>query len=186
MTRIAFGLLSLLLVAATATPARADVDAPPPVASRPADPPDTFSRWYGWQTLLADAAGIAAVAGCATLVHDQGMVCVAPFALASPAVHVAHGHPLRGALSFAMNLGLPLAGGAIGAAAADCHNDEFLCGLSEIGLGIIVGVVAAATVDAMIAFDDEAPAPAPQRSLPVLPTVSLSSGGAGLGFAGRF
>jgi hypothetical protein len=192
MTRLTFCLaLPLLLVTTAATPARAhEVDQETPVAPLIATQPDPIETWYGWQTLLADGAGIAALAGCATLLENKAgqPFCVAPFLLAGPAVHLAHDRPARAVISFALNAALPITGALIGAATADCGKDQFLCGLSETGLGLMVGLVAAMTIDAVISFDSEAapPRPVARRAPTLLPTVALTSGGAGLGLAGRF
>ena len=189
MTRFVLRLaLPVLLVAAVVAPARAD-EAPAPITPLVTTEADPFARWYGWQTLLADAAGIGASIGCAQMLAntDGELACVTPFLLASPAVHMAHGNPGRSAISFAVNLVLPVGGAAIGAAMADCGKDEFLCGLSETGLGLLVGLTAAMTVYAVIAFEDaEAPRRTAARQPALLPTVALTSGGAGVGLAGRF
>ncbi len=189
MPRFGFRLaLPLLLIAAAVKPALADEEEPvaPLIATQPA-PAQT---WYGWQTLLADGAGIAGFAGCVNLLDnsDAEGICVVPFLLAAPAVHIAHGNPGRAGISFLLNGGLPIAGALIGAAAADCGNGDFLCGLGEAAVGLLIGVGVAATIDAAISFDSEAAPPraVARRAPTLLPTVSLTSGSAGLGLAGRF
>jgi len=146
--------------------------------------------WYGWQTLLADGAGLSAAVACAALFenHDSGALCYLPFLGASAVVHVAHHNPGRAALSFAMMTLLPIVGGAIGNATADCGKDTFLCGLGETIVGAGVGLATAMTLDAAFAFStEETPRPIAHRGPSFMPTLAVNpSGGAGVGLAGRF
>ena len=96
-----------------------------------------------------------------------------------------HGNPGRGLLSFGMNLGLPLAGGAIGAALSDCGRND-LCSSSSMVYGALAGLLVAMTVDAAIAFEDEAPRHPPRRLSWLQPTVSITPQGGGVGLGGRF
>lgn len=70
--------------------------------------------------------------------------------LGGPIVHTAHGHWGLGLASLALRVALPVAGAAIGGAAADCTKDEWLCGLGEAVLGYTIGTAAAITIDAAV------------------------------------
>jgi hypothetical protein len=94
-----------------------------------------------------------------------------------------------------MRVGLPLAGGLIGAAIANCppHDPNHsldLCGVGQTALGMASGMVAAMAIDSIWAYDDVAPTPAPnpapRPSWSVTPTVKVGDTSAGLGLAGRF
>jgi hypothetical protein len=182
MTRLA---LSLLVIATVAKPARADESAP--VSPLVTTAPDPFARWYGWQTMIADVAGIAASVGCVKLADSDSVTpaCFTFFVAASPGVHFAHGNPGRGLLSFGLNLGLPLAGGALGAALSSCRGDD-LCGSAAVVYGGLAGLLVAMTIDAAMAFDDEAPRQPPRRLSWLQPTVSITPQGGGVGLGGRF
>jgi hypothetical protein len=142
--------------------------------------------WYGWQTLLADGAGLAAFAGCVSLMGpgDPELLCLIPFLGASPAVHVAHDNPGRALLSLALNTTLPFAGGAIGAAVADCSKDQFLCGLSEIGLGVLAGLATAVVIDTALAYEEVKPRRLARRSF--MPTLAATPRGGAVGLVGQF
>jgi hypothetical protein len=134
-------------------------------------------RWYGYQTLLADAAAFGVlVAGAATNDRSTGqdiaVASVTAYWLGGPIVHLAHD---RGETSFAslgLRLGAPVVGGLIGtglaALAPDDDGDEYVVG---IGLGVLAGVTGAVALDAsLLAWepDDEAAAPSASGWHPAL------------------
>jgi len=117
------------------------------------------------------------------------------YPLVGPVIHLRHQRYGRALGSLAMRVGLPILGGAIGAGTADCSQDRFLCGLSEMGMGMVVGGVVASALDTSLlsgparAADEEA-APRPVRSAPptatFAPTVAATSNLAYVGMSGRF
>ena len=96
-----------------------------------------------------------------------------------------------------MRVTLPIWGGAIGVSTAHCPPDGFLCGLSEMGMGMVVGGVVASAIDtaflsgpAGTGTADEEAAPRPARPAPptatFAPTVAATSNRAYVGVSGRF
>ena len=198
MTRFALRLaLPLLLVAAAMKPARADViDGEDPVSVVPLTPAPPARIWYGWQVLATDGA-LAAVTAAA-LAGDQedlGEIALLGLLVSGPIVHGVHGKGTRALASLGLRIGLPLAGGLIGLAIADCPPRDpnaflDLCGVGETALGALGGMAAAITIDSIWAYEDAAvtpsPTPAPRPSWSVTPTVKVSETSAGIGLAGRF
>jgi hypothetical protein len=171
-------------------------------APRDADRPQeaTGRRWYGGSVLLANAAGLGLTGGC--LAWDESLACVAPFLAAGSAVHVAHGNYGRAALSLAAHIALPSLGAILGNdATRSCDSSTShldggtittsTCGGSMTGVttGAWIGIVAAAVLDAALAYDD-APAhrreTAVRRPPPVLPAVAVGKNDATFGLQGRF
>lgn len=153
---------------------------------------------YHFQILAADAAafglffgGVLAQGpdGRDTFASDSMMAAGAlSFPLGAPIVHLVHGQGWRAAGSLALRLGVPLLGGAIGAGTATCTEHDFLCGLPETGIGILVGSVVAAFVDGAFlarAPDGEEP-PAPRGLASLSPRLTASHTGAVLGLGGNF
>jgi hypothetical protein len=200
MDRFALRLaLPLLLVAAATAPARADEAGPDrglPIVPLAATPPARV--WYGWQVLAADGAMLGLTAGCLATDSIDEDVCMLPlvgYLVTGPIVHGRHSGGKRLMASLALRAGLPILGALIGAASANCpprDENEFLdlCGLSEMGLGVTIGMGVAVAIDGLWAFEDAAPTqplPAPSRaSWSVTPTVRVSDNSAGFGLAGRF
>jgi hypothetical protein len=65
-------------------------------------------------------------------------------------VHAAHGNWGLGLASFGLRVGLPVVGILIGASTVTCHPSEFLCGVGEIAMGLMIGEAAAITLDAAV------------------------------------
>src|SRR5262245_43728461 len=100
MTRIGrttTGFVLAALVALASSAARADDFVPAPLPDAPSDAPAPARRWYGWQTVAADAASVAAFAACVELTSSGA--CLLTYPAAGPAVHLAHGRPLPALLS---------------------------------------------------------------------------------------
>jgi hypothetical protein len=192
-----FGLrlaLPLLLVAAVMNPAHADEGrtspALPIVPLTAAPAPEV---WYGWQVLVADAAALGLTVGCFATDSIDEDDCVIPlvgYIAAGPIVHATHAGAGRALASVGMRLVLPLVGGVIGLSTADCTPNSFLCGLSEMGLGMMAGTAAAVLIDSIWAFEDAGGAsssPRPRRDFASLtPTMKLSGQSTTFGLAGRF
>ena len=116
-------------------------------------PPIAERRWYGWQTLLADATAIGVgVAGANQNSLTLGLGGLGLGLLATPTIHAAHGHWARAGASLGMRAAVPLfgyatlqAGGGLGAAGG------------AIAL-TAAGAIAAALVDAaVLAYDKVEP-----------------------------
>jgi hypothetical protein len=100
-----------------------------------APPPSLLSRWYGWQTLLVDAASLTVGAGGHALGVDGEFLStatatagVAGYVLAAPTIHWLHGQRERAGWSLGLRLVLPMA--AVGVAAivgASAHSSSEHC-----------------------------------------------------------
>jgi hypothetical protein len=190
---IRFALPIALLLAATTARAQSE---PAPTGS------------YRWQATATDAAAVtAAVAGFALEGKDRALgnvpsnammtIGISGYFLGAPIVHVANKHYGRAAVSLALRVGLPILGGAIGARSADCTADQFLCGLEEMGKGMMIGGAAAVVVDNLLLYalpgDDAAAEPAPvaarprsEAGLSLTPRLAAGPNAAMLGVGGQF
>jgi hypothetical protein len=130
----------LFLALLVPAPARADAPEPPPRV------------WYGWQTLIADAAAIGL--GAAT---RSWPVFGSAYLAGGPLVHAAHGNFAVAAGSFALRLIAPLAFGGAGAAidssaTGSCLTNGQPCfrGIGGLVIGAAIGYAVAVTVDALV------------------------------------
>jgi hypothetical protein len=169
-----------------------------PVDHEPEARPDR--HWYGWQVLGADMLAAGATVGCVKL--DGGLPCALPFALGGSFVHAAHGNYGRAALSLAARVALPSLGMLVGGAAtkkmepcdaptgANGGTSMFVdCPItygSGTGVGALVGIVAAAAIDAALAYEDAPPPRVARRPPAVLPTMAVGQTDAVVGLQGRF
>ncbi len=176
--------------------------AAPTTAPLPAPVPQTTPRrsWYGWQIILADLATV----GCLAATGSEG--CLAGYALGAPVIHGANGNLGRAGLSLALRVVLPVVGAGIGAAAANCSEPLprmttmldggtittwSLCGLSEIGLGLMVGAAAAIVVDGFVAFLQAPAAVDPETAKPaarisIVPRVAVGQNNVAMGVSATF
>jgi hypothetical protein len=145
------------------------------------------TQWYGWQTLLSDAAAVTLMAA---LPLEVGVYAGAGvFVAGAPLIHAAHGQPGRMGISFALRLIPPVALGGSLALASSCTNngEDFLgCEIGILLLGFTASVAAAATaitLDAAVLAKKEA---RPPSSLALAPMVLPTLGGATFGLAGTF
>ena len=181
--------------------ARAGEPAPSSSPSSPAaSAPSPHERWYGYQTLLADAGALAVlVAGVAA--HDRGtgqgiqIAAGAVYVVGGPLVHLAHGRAQASLGSLGLRVGVPLAGGLIGigvaALAPDDDGDEYVVGTA---LGVLGGAAGAVALDAMLVAWERDPrgAPEPAASVPTAsrngwhPSLILTAARVQLGVVGVF
>jgi hypothetical protein len=189
------------VVAGQTAPAEAVVEHAAPPAEVP---PKPETSWYGWQTLLSDAAtiGLGALAYAADDAkygspspqnYELGANAlfaagVATYALGGPAIHWAHGNGRKGLASLGLRVGMPLggfiAGLLIGNAACGNDDSEFVsCPVALGALAFLGGMVAAPVVDAaVIAREPVTPPTGPRFQAAVVP----SGGGGKFVLAGRF
>jgi hypothetical protein len=149
------------------------------------------SRWYGWQTLLSDAASI----GVALLgAHaEQDTILVAGFTgllVGPPMIHWGHGQVGEGFGSLALRapyVGFALAagyGGCLAGAPEDPDPPE--CGYLRLGffLGALAMPVAIIVDAAVLAYDD--PEPDARASYRVAPWLDAERSAGGASLVGRF
>jgi hypothetical protein len=163
--------------------------------------------WYGWQTALADTGWVvlflsANSISSQTQSRGEGQALVGLAAIdylgGAPAIHWAHGHVGRGFASMGLRLGSPMLGAMLGiaAAATSARSGNGQAALDDIGLGVLLGIVATPIVDlAFLAFDDppspdspDAPSTSALRFTPVatLPRDASGRFAPTLGLGGAF
>ena len=161
---------------------------PPGLIDRADDPPrppgliDTEQGHlpsYRAETLALDglAVGAMLLAG-----HGNGVVGIAglgTFLLGAPIVHARHGSATRAVTSLALRVGLPLAGGMIGARMFHGEDEEQVGGVILVGgIGALVAVV----IDtAFLAGEQET-----RRPRTWTPTVRATRDGYTMGIGGAF
>jgi hypothetical protein len=98
--RFASSCLAALLITLASTNAHAEPEAPPPRA--------TEHVWYGWETLLVDAASFSVFLGTVNDVNSPARyVGLAGYALGGPIVHFANEEPGRAAGSLILRVATP-------------------------------------------------------------------------------
>jgi hypothetical protein len=125
---------------------------PPPIAFEPN--PDRSSKWYGWQTLAADgvSAGLLSI-GLVSWTVESTVGGYAGLLLATPVIHVVHGHVGRGIGSFALRLLIPAFGAGVGLGASYlAERDELteLSGVRSAGVGAGIGAAICVALDAAV------------------------------------
>jgi hypothetical protein len=147
---------SLLVFALVSFAASARADGP---AAAPE--PAKAEVWYGWQTIVVDAAAMAMMLGVASDIDPHGDVQkagIATYALAPPLVHLAHGSVSKAGASFGIRVLGPIIGAAIGfgmgyALGAVSTGEEvpgLLFGTVGLVLGGTFGYVGAVAVDSAV------------------------------------
>ena len=154
--------ISLLAVAALlfAQPAAADEEKK-----------ETRTRWYGWQTLAVDAAGV----GLSFATRVQSPYIIATLA-GAPLVHFLHGHQVKALVDFGLRVVIPLGSALAVAGPFDPNANE---GDAKYNRFVVTGVIAAAVVsafDAVVLGREEVEIPRETTGIHVSPT----------GVAGRF
>jgi hypothetical protein len=173
-------------------PANAAPDPSNVAAAEP--PPATTHVWYGWQTLLVDAASFSLMAAGAGNDNSPLLYAgVGGYALGGPAVHIANGESGRAALSLGVRIVLPAIGAAIGYASYRQPSKpdwfDFGPGFDAAIFGVVGGLAACVIDAAAIAHHRVAadPPPPPQSGVSVTPSVAVEPhGGARAGLVGTF
>ena len=153
--------------------------------------PDTNGDGYPAQIVLADFAGGLVVGGVLSIATKNAAPVLLTWSLASPTVHVVHGHPGRGAVSLLLHVGLPILGVFAGVKLANCpantgDDSDAFCGLGEALAFGVLGMVTATAVDAAVLgqMHDESPRAVVPASAPAL-TVGRN-GDVSVGWRGTF
>lgn len=131
---------------ASATP-----DAPPAGHATRHEP----ARWYGWQTLTADAAALGLAFGSASARSRAGVTAAAvTYLVGAPVIDGASGEGGNGGMSVGARLGLPLLGAVVASAVADCppergsgFNFGPSCEDAAAIQGVAYGILAAMVID---------------------------------------
>lgn len=126
-------------------------------------------EWYGWQILLADVVSWSLIASNSS---GAGGVGLLGYLLGGPVIHFAHGEAADGVADLGARVFLPLAGGALAAQAAPCHDCEAPSVLA-VG-GVLGGAALAMLADYVLLSTKERIVVAPER------------GGGVVSVAGRF
>ena len=138
-----------LTIASGSGIARAQSRAPGMVAPSPspAEPTEQVTTSYGWQILAMDAVVIGA-----TVASESEEILVGGYVFGGPLVHMFNGQPKTALGSLALRTALPMLGAAVGSSTADCDDnaEEFLCGLGEAVVGIMIGATLATAIDAAV------------------------------------
>ena len=147
-------------------------------------------RWYGWQTLLTDAAALGLLVGAASS-QSTATPGLALYALGGPGVHAGHGHAGKALGSLALRVSLPVTVGYVGYAidSANCGESEWFCGLEGAAAGILVGTVAAITIDSAVLANEDAVGATRKnasRRVRFAPAVSVVPGRYSAGLVGTF
>ncbi len=133
---------------------------PPAIVMMPAPtyraPARTEHTWYGWQTLIVDAAVL--VTSLALAPVGDGEASAATFLigypLGGPIVHWANGEVGRGFGSLGLRVGAPLvlgiAGAGLGFAVGDCGNAGCNGPIVGAATGVVAGYVAAIVIDSAV------------------------------------
>jgi hypothetical protein len=151
----------------------------------------TESRWYGWQTLVADGASLTLLAvGISLESSALSAAGLLGYALGSPAVHVGHVRPLTALGSTGLRIALPATGMLLGPALGSCHHDEepslASCTTESRVVGSLIGAAVAIALDASWLARDSVPEQPAPRKLSLTPTLELARERQVLGVQGSF
>jgi hypothetical protein len=192
--------LFAILLWTFAPSARAQTSTPPSEAGN-----EAHTRWYGWQTMVADAATVAAeIAVDHTLIvlpgeqkhgpttQNGGYVFAAGYLAASPVIHLLHGHPKKSLASLGLRLGAPLllsvAGTIIGAMSSPNSHDAWAENIfTGFQVGVYAGITAAMLTDYIFLARDTVLEPPPAATGSLTVTASPNrTGGASIGLVASF
>ncbi len=135
----------------------------PPAPDRPTAAARA-TRWYGYQTLLVDAAS-AGVMLAGTGARQFGTVTavgLGAYALGGPVVHAVHGHLDKAALDLGLRVVLPMGIGAT-LAATTCSRpdtaggDGDSCRMTSVVAGLALGVPIAMLIDSTVIAREPVP-----------------------------
>jgi hypothetical protein len=155
--------------------------------------PNVETRWYGWQTLIADGCVMALSAADYALIGPEeagalSLVAALTYWGATPIIHIEHEQGRRSGISVGLRLVLPLAGAISGLALAQ-NCTFYRC--DGVAWGAATGMVSAMAIDAAFLahepvgsreLHDGSPA---RRGTSLRPTFQLLPGYAGLGLWGE-
>lgn len=175
-------------------PARVDPEEPVETESLAAESP---TRWYGWQILLSDAASVvlvmSGVGDDSAFSNARRTLALVGYLGAPSMIHAFHGEWSRIVGSLGLRLGLPVAGGGVGAAlGAGCEGsrepeseiaDLNFCQLGWIVSGVAVGAFGAMLIDALLAHKE---VPGDRATLWIAPEVLVSDRETRFGLRGSF
>ncbi len=125
------------------------------------------TRWYGWQVLALDAAGLTAAISLSFNAGDSDEAQAlawgggaATWLLGPAVVHLVHGRTRAAVSSVAVRAGLPVAGGFIGyyGVCTEANDGRFSCFVPMLG-GILLGGLTAMIIDYGWLSSEERPAP---------------------------
>ncbi|MGE0324425.1 MAG: hypothetical protein AB7S68_19060 [Polyangiaceae bacterium] len=104
-------------------------------------------RWYGWQTLLVDAASVGLA-----VVTQNAYVFLGGYWIFPPVLHLGHGQPSRAIGSLGLRVALPFIGMGLGSG-QDGNGEDGDAGLVY---GALTGLVVASILDAAwLSWKDE-------------------------------
>ena len=160
---------------------------------------ETARQSYGWQPFIADVASVGTFAAGLAVGHGVGAVATeyvgcSGFLLASPSIHLAHGHSGKAVLALALRALLPVALGMAGYAvggpgsphAGEAGAPAIFQGFGGL-LGVGTGALIAAGLDDLVLAQEDVRAPAPVGTRRTIePRISAVAQGATLGIGGTF
>jgi hypothetical protein len=176
-----FGSALLLSIA----PASAESDGPYPWAREVADSGER--RWYGWQTIIVDTTSLVVVPRVYLDTERDAHLAagLVGYGVVAPGLHAVHGSVGKTFGSFALRASFPYIGGAIGKSTAECSGGFDFCPWVEEMVGMWLGAVHAAALDAAWLAWDEDPTPT-GWAISVVPDVSTERVGAHVHAGGTF
>ena len=190
-----------LLIFLSSSSARAEsiagdaVSSDPPAATAPVEEPasarEIHTHWYGWQTLLVDAGGLAMMSiGANARSTNLTAIGIGVYALGPPLVHMGQGRPAMAITDLGLRAIAPVVMGGTflllgGASDSECRSG---CYLAVIGLevGVLLGGAAAIAIDASVIARERVVTPPKTASVRWSPTLAPQRGGGTLGAVGAF
>ena len=205
LSRVAIS-LSPLVVLLSSSPARGEegeekeAATEAPTASAPASPPPASAaletpapremrmNWYGWQTLLVDAAAWASLYNES---KSRTFITLGTYALGPPIVHLLHGRPGVALADFGLRVGAPVVLGAIGMGFgavedARCHAQLCVSVVAGLFAGIFVGYVWAVLADAAALSNEQVPVEPKATAIRWAPMLGAQKSGGQVGVVGSF
>jgi hypothetical protein len=166
--------------------------------------PAAATRWYGWQSLPADAVALTALGLLLSTGADHAidrdrwltLGALGLYAFGAPFVHAMNGHGRRAVGSLSLRVSIPLVtglvGGVVGYATTPargpfdnrCNDCAPLRALGGTMIGVGFGIVTSIIVDDLVLARETVPVSAPRWSFTAAP--SSASGGLSLGVAGTW
>jgi hypothetical protein len=163
---------------------------PPPAAAppSPAQPGVVTREWYGYQTLLVDAAVLSTSLGIG--LQSRGgtsfaVVATTGYLAGGPLVHLLNGNPVAAAASLGVRVGAPVVGGLLGAAAG---GSKSMAPYTAV-LGSAIGVVSAIVFDSAYIANNTVKRPevsATNTAFTIRPTANVTAKSTEAGVVGTF